>query len=293
MLNDNRIRALAALALITIAVWAYALAPAGHTLSLTVMDVGEGLCIVMRSPNGKTLVMDCGTNSWRNNDDVGKSLVLPYLRKMGVRQIDVAVISHPHEDHISGFEGLLQNCPAKLVIDTKSSEHSPTYNHLKNEIRRSGATYRFAKRGQTIEFDDGVIIQVLNPPSASEPGQDLNEESIVLRVIYGKTAFLLAGDIGNVSESEIMNENLPIRAQALQVGHHGSHQSTSYRWLEAVKPNAAVISCGRNNTYGHPAEETLERLTDSGTRVYRTDKNGAVSFYSDGNSIKVNAMVSH
>ncbi len=292
MLSDNRIRALAALALITIAIWAYALAPAGHTLSLTVMDVGEGLCIVMRSPNGKTLVMDCGTNSWRNNDSVGESLVLPYLKKMGVRQIDVAVISHPHEDHISGFEGLLQNCPAKLVIDTKSNEHSPTYNHLIKEIRKSGAKYRIAQRGQTIVFDDGVTIQVLNPP-IDESGQNLNEESIVLRIIYGKTAFLLASDIGSLSESEILNENLPVRAQVLQVGHHGSRESTSYRWLEAVKPNAAVISCGRNNTYGHPSQETLERLTDSGARIYRTDKNGAVSFYSDGETIKVDAIVSH
>ena len=286
MLRDRRFMTLAVAALGAAAIWANAFVTRHPTLDLTFLDVGEGLCIVMRTPQGKTMVMDCGASSWRNAGTVGTKLVAPYLQSQGVDTIDAVVLSHPHSDHDSGLAGLLEVEPARLVIDIGVKEQSGYYRRFLRTVKATRAAYRIAKRGQTIDMGGGVVAQVLSPDPRRKY-EDLNDDSIVLRVTYKRAAFLLAADAQTEAEHELLKAHTHLRAQVLQVGHHGSASATSSEWLAAVRPQVAVISCGRRNEYGHPSAEVIRRLSAAGVRIYRTDKDGAVTISTDGDTIRV------
>lgn len=289
MLRDKRLLVLAALIVVTAAIWTSVLSADQETLRVTFLDVGEGLCTVVRSPSGKTLVMDCGTSSWGKDGSVGEKLVAPYLQSMGVDRIDVAILSHPHSDHISGYPDLLKLKPANMVLDIGARHASPIYRRFLNTVKKSGAKYRIAKCGQSIDMGDGVIAEVLSP-DPRHSYTDLNNRSMAIRIIFEDVAFLLAADTEEDAEQLMLESDIKLNSQVLQVGHHGSSSSTSNQWLEAVKPQVAVISCGRRNQYHHPSIETLRRLNNAGVRIYRTDKHGAVSFTTDGNVIRVHTL---
>jgi competence protein ComEC len=286
MLRDRRFVILAVAALATAAIWANALLTAGPQLELTILDVGEGLCAVVRTPGGKTLVVDCGTSSWRDDESVGAKLVASYLQSQGVDIIDVAVLTHPHADHIAGYAGLLEAKPAKLVVDIGQRSASPHYKRFLRAVRACRATYRIARRGQSIDMGGGAIVQVLNPDPVRHY-DDLNNKSIALRITYKRVAFVLAGDTEEPAEHYVLQSRTPLRSQVLQVGHHGAAAGTSPEWIAAVRPQIAVISCGRRNEYGHPSLDVIRRLKAAGARVYRTDKDGAVSVTTDGEAIRV------
>lgn len=274
------------LAAVCLVAWAQSFVSRSGTLELTYLDVGEGQCGVMRTPSGKTVVLDCGTSSWRNSEQVGSKLVATYLQQQGIDRIDLAILSHPHTDHVSGYAGLLAEKPAKTVLDIGARHGIPPYVKFLREVRKSGAKYRIARRGQSIDFGDGVRIDVLSPdPSVDYP--DLNENSMVLRVTYRRAAVLLCADVGAQTEARILESGERVRAQVMQVGHHGSKSASSAEWLAAVRPGVAIISCGRGDSYGHPSSETLDRLRAVGARVYRTDRHGAVTVITDGRTIKV------
>jgi len=279
---------IAALAL-SAAIWLWALFGNDPGLRVAFLDVGEGLCTIVTTPSGKTLVMDCGTSSWRDTEAVGDKVAAAYLQSQGVDTIDVAVLSHPHADHISGFARLLGCKPARLVLDIGARHASPHYHAFLEAVKSSGATYRIARRGQTIDLADGVTVQVLNP-NPSTTYSDLNERSMVLRVVYRDVAFLLAADSGEEAEHAMLGLGGDLRAQVLQVGHHGSAAGTSPEWLAAVRPQVAVISCGRSNGFGHPSRETVDRLRARGIRVYRTDQQGAVTVTTDGETVRIRSV---
>jgi competence protein ComEC len=232
------------------------------------------------------MVIDCGTSSWRKSQSVGDRLAAPYLSSLGVDTIDVAVLTHPHADHVSGYASLLAVKPAKLVLDVGAKHASPYYFRFLRAVKKCKATYRIAKRGQSIDMGDGVIARVLSPDPV-EDYADLNDNSIVLRVTYKKVALMLAADAGEEVERRILHTGARVESQVLQVGHHGSARATSPGWLAAVNPRIAVISCGRHNEYGHPSRDVLDRLNSRGTRVYRTDRNGAVMVSTDGRTVRV------
>lgn len=286
MLKSKGWRIVLVAAIAAMAIWFYAFLSGERDLSVTFLDVGEGACTVIRTPSGRTVVVDCGTSSWRKPESVGEKLVAPYLQGIGVDTIDVAILTHPHADHVSGYAGLLSAKPARVVIDIGEKHASPHYTAFLKSVKRCGATYRVARAGQVIDMRDGVLLRVLSPdPARAE--SDLNESSIVLRVTFGRTAFLLAADAGDEAERSILAGGAEVAAQVLQVGHHGSASSTSPEWLAAVKPKLAVISCGRRNVYGHPSRETTDRLRAFGVRTYRTDIHGAVEFRTNGEAISV------
>lgn len=286
MLRSKGWRIVLAAAAAAAAIWTYAFLSGGRDLTVTFLDVGEGACTVIRTPSGRTIVVDCGTSSWRRSETVGEKLVAPYLRSLGVGRIDVAVLTHPHADHVSGYARLLDVEPAAVVLDIGAKHASPHYKAFLRSVGHCGAAYRTARRGQVIDTRDGVKLRVLSPDPA-EPAADLNDSSTVLRVTYGRTAFLLAADVGEETERSILAGGEAVASQVLQVGHHGSESSTSPEWLAAVKPSLAVISCGRHNEYGHPSRETTDRLNAFGVKTYRTDTNGAVQFSTDGRAISV------
>lgn len=273
-------------ALVVAAIWANALFSIHPTLEVTFLDVGEGSCIIAKGPTGRTLVMDCGTSSWRDNEIVGEKLAAQYLQSIAVDTIDVVILSHPHSDHVSGMPGLLRAKPARLVMDLGFSHGSPLYRRFLKAVKKSKAVYRRARRGQRIDLGGGAVATILNP-DPSRRYANLNDHSIALRITYGDAAVLLAADVGKETEHEILASGANVRAQVLQVGHHGSAQSTSDEWLQAVRPELAIISCARHSRYRHPSRDVVRKLRAYGARVYCTAWHGAVTVTTDGRTINV------
>ena len=233
--------------------------------------------------------MDCGTSSWRDDSAVGSKLAGPYLQRLGLDSIDVAVLSHPHSDHDSGFAGLLKLEPADLVLDCGAKCKSPEYIAFMKAVRANRARFRIARRGMVIDMRDGVQAQVLDP-SPNVRYTNLNDRSIVLRIIYKRVAILLAADASEPAEQDMLRAGLNVRAQVLQVAHHGSREATSAPWLAAVRPRIAIISCARRSRYAFPSRLTLDRLASCGARTYATSQYGAVTITTDGETIRVETV---
>jgi competence protein ComEC len=259
---------------------------AAGVLTVTFLDVGQGSSIVVQSPIGKIMVVDCGTSNWKHNEMVGDKVTAPYISSLGKNRIDVAILTHPHSDHVSGFARLLKKKPANYVLDLGISEKLKEYRDFIKEVKKSKANYKKAKRGQSIDLGGGVKVYVLSPNPYIKY-RNLNDNSIVLWMIYKNTAFMLPGDAGVDVEYDISTTNKGIWAQVIQVGHHGSKNSTSDNWLDILKPSAGVISVGRRNIYHLPARSTTKKLEKKHIKIYRTDKNGAIIFKSDGHNIRV------
>lgn len=282
---------LSLLAVIVAAIWGWALLPRTPEMQLTFLNVGQGDAIVLRTPTGHTAVIDCGPGPTEESDfDAGDKVVAPFLQKNGINTIDALVISHPHEDHIGGAESVMRDFDVKNVLDAGIAHPSGTYQKILETVRERSIPYRRLKRGQVIDLHDGVKMEVLNPtPDATEADGDeeINNLSVVLRVTFGKTSFLLTGDAEKKAEDEILSSCKNASADVLKVGHHGSSDSTSAEWLAAVRPAVAVISVGWKNHFGHPSPPTLKRLQEAGVQVYRTDENGGITVTSNGSTIRV------
>ncbi len=259
---------------------------AGHThladnegkLSVYFLDVGQGdstLFVV----DGKTILIDAG------EADMGDRVVSD-LRKLGVTRIDLLVATHPHSDHIGGMQKVLAAFPVGQVLDAGLPHPSPIYEHFLETIDRKNIPYRVAEQGQTIDVDPALRVFVLSPP-AQHIGDDLNINSLVLRISYGTIDFLMTGDLGGEGEDGLTRSGYPLDAEILKVGHHGSASSTSPAFLAQVRPEMGVIFVGEDNPYGHPHKETLNLLKKSGVTVYRTDRDGTVVVRTDGLSYSV------
>ena len=289
MLKDRRTRFVCVLAFVAMIAWAGVLLPTRKSLEVTFLDVGDGLCTILRTPSGRTMVMDCGTSSWRNPGSVGRTLAAPYLQSMGLDSVDVVVLSHPHSDHESGMPSLMKLEPARLALDIHARLHSHEYKEFIAAVKTCHAKYRIAHRGQVLDLGDGVKAQILNPPPNAD-AEDLNDESMVLRVTYKRAAILLDADAGDTAEDDILNSRADVRAQVLQVGHHGSNTATSARWLSEVRPKIAIISCARHSRYHFPSWQVLGRLAACGARTYVTGRCGAVTISTDGEKIRVDTF---
>lgn len=289
MRRDKRVLLLAAVAAVALIAWTFVLVPGPRTMQVTFFDVGDGLCALIRTPSGRTLMFDCGTSSWRDPSSVGSKLIAPYLQSQGVSSIDALILSHPHSDHLSGIPGLLRTEPARLVMDAGEEQPSAEYRVFLRAVRTCHAHYRKLRCGQTIDMGDGVIARVVGPVSGSACS-DTNDESLVLKVSFGRVGVLLEGDAGAEAEDEMIASGARLGAQVLQVGHHGSARSTSPEWLSAVRPNVAVISCSRHSRYGFPSQKVLDRLSSCGARTYTTGRTGAVTITTDGTNVLVSTI---
>lgn len=230
--------------------------------------------------------MDCGSSSWRDNSKVGKKLVVPYIQSLGLDSIDVAILSHPHADHASGFPDLLKQKPAKLVLECGADYDSPEHEAFDDAVKKCNANRKIAYRGQILDLGEGVRAEILHPKQNAKY-EDLNDNSIVIRLTYKQFSAILSADATQVAEEEMLDAGVDVRAQVLQVGHHGSQSATSPRWLAAVQPSIAVISCARHSRYSFPSKKVAQRLSAFGVRTYVTAKCGSVTISTDGNKIKV------
>jgi len=271
--------AIVSLAVIAAIIWWQALSSSERTLSACFLDVGQGDCIFLRTPSGRTLLVDGGGRSNAPYSDLmGMKVVTPFLRREAVNRIDVLVLTHPHEDHVQGLVPVLRDFYVGMVLDPGIPHGSQSYRRFLSLVKARRVPYRRAMRGQIVDFGDGVRAEVLHPPPVRLSGtsSDANNNSIVLRLTYGNSSLLLAGDADAEAESDILASGVRIRSDALKVAHHGSNSATSDEWLDAVGARLAVISVGRNNPFGHPSNRVLRRLSARGVNVRRTDRDGAV-----------------
>jgi competence protein ComEC len=247
-------------------------------LSVYFLDVGQGDSALFLY-EGKTILIDDGENEMADR-------VVSDLTSRGVTRIDLLVATHPHSDHIGGMQKVLAAFPVGKVLDTGLAHPSSTYEQFLETIDQKHIPYLVAEQGQTVDVDPAVRVLVLSPPE-EQPGDDLNANSVVLRISYGTIDFLMTGDLGIEGEDALLRTGYPLDAEILKVGHHGSSSSTSPAFLARVHPEIAVISVGEDNPFGHPHAETLHLLNKSGVTMYRTDQDGTILVRSDGMSYSV------
>lgn len=272
--------AIASLAVVAAGIWCEALRPDSGTFRAVFLDVGQGDCVFLRTPSGRTMLVDGGGGQGQSDSDVmGLRVIEPFLRREGINCIDILVLTHPHDDHVQGLIPLLRDFRVGMVLDPGISYESECYGRFLSLVEARRIPYRRAVRGQVVDFGDGIRAEVLHPPTSGglvATEDDVNNDSIVLRITSPGSSLLLAGDIGIEAEDDILRFRVHVRSDLLKVAHHGSGSSTSDEWLDAVRPRWAVISVGRNNSFGHPSREALERLAAHGVKAYRTDRDGAV-----------------
>lgn len=257
--------------------------PKEGCLSIYVLDVGQGDCSLLVSPNGRTMLIDAG-------DAAYSPKIISTLEGLGVYSLDVAVGTHPHFDHIGGMPTVLNAMPVGEYWMPEVPFEAYTQSFTDRALEENGVKTNIAWNGKTIDWDKDCVVTVLSPARGVEYSDvDANDYSIILRVEYGENAMLFTGDATVHAEQLAMyqNEKTLFDADVLKVAHHGSTTGSSYGFLEAVSAKTAVISVGRNNDYGHPDFDILNRLRATGSDIFRTDKNGTISVFMDGRNVSV------
>lgn len=255
-----------------------------HNLQITFLDVGQGDGICMELPDGRVYLMDGGSS---DVSKVGNYRLVPFLKAKGIRKIDAVFLSHGDTDHINGIAELLEEKQISIdCVCLPAGAEQEEFAEIKDLARARNISVRTIQAGDFWE-NNGTKFWCLNPADVTESG---NAASVVLYMEYQNFSMLLTGDLegeGEKSVAALLRSNAITGISVLKVAHHGSKNSTKEEFLRQCSPAVAVISCGERNTYGHPHKETLERLNDMGTAVYRTDCSGAVQITVTGNCMKV------
>lgn len=263
---------------------------------MTFLDVGQGDCTVIEGPTGRVVVVDGGGRPGtdeRDGTDPGARIVVPFLRHRGISTVDLLVATHSDEDHAQGLVAVTERLRVQAALDSGYPGESPPYIRLRDRLRQRRIPVYIARRGDQINLGGGARLEILHPPARPvEAGRSAtNNHCIVLRLVYGRARLLLTGDAEEEAEADMLRaDGLPLSADLLKVGHHGSRGSTGAAFLSRVAPSLAVISCGANNNYNHPHPELRERLARRGVRVFRTDLQGAITVETDGNRLRVRPM---
>jgi len=261
-------------------------APTNGTMGLHYINVGQSVSTLVVGPTGETMLVDTG----HFNDD-GK-YVLQYLRAHDIDRIDHLVVSHNDADHIGGNAAIIDYYETEAegigaVYDPGISAGTQTYAEYLDAVKEHDVTLYETREGDAIDFGE-VDVDVLGPPEPSLENEARNENSIVLKLTHGSASFLLTGDAEDDQEAALVEQyGSQLRATVLKAGHHGSASSTSGELLDAVQPNAVVISSSYDSQYGHPSERTLERLADRSIPAYWTATHGDVVLVSDGTGVSV------
>lgn len=244
------------------------------------IDVGQGDAILIQTPDAENILIDGG-----GNDD--ERFICDYLASQEVEKINVLVGTHPHEDHIGGLDAVINHFPVENVYLPRVTHNTKTYKDLLQAIKGRGLKVKTAQAGVTIPLTN-LNCQILSPAVRSY--ENLNDFSAVIKMDYGQQSFLFCGDATEVAESDMLTAGYNLQSDVIKIGHHGSISSTSSRFIKAVAPAYAVISCGQDNAYGHPHKEVVTRLKKAGINILRTDKQGTIVVTADGeNNIEIKA----
>ncbi len=260
-------------------------------LEITTVDVGQGDSILLVFPDGKRMLVDGGGipafgRQSRSQLDIGEDVVAPYLWGRSFRSVDVIALSHAHEDHAGGLPALVADFHPREVW-TGATPESPPWEAVRERAVKAGARIRPLLAPARFEFG-GAVVEVLAPLAGYVPAESpKNNDSLVLRVLYGRHAFLLSGDVERQVEWGLLDAGGAARADVLKVAHHGSRTSSSEEFLAAVAPTFAIVSSGFENSYGHPHPDVLDRLERHRAVVLRTDIDGLITIRSDGRRLSV------
>jgi competence protein ComEC len=251
----------------------------GHYLKVSFLDIGQGDAIFIQTPSGHDIIIDGGPSD----------AVLEKLSdKMSYfdRTIDVMVATHPDADHVTGLIPILEKFSVENVITSSVQGDTGVFKEVENDIVEERAETHIANAGDVIDFHDGVTLTILHP-FPGEHFKDTNEGSVTMLLRYGDETFLLDGDLPTTKESLLLTNNLSHNITVYKAGHHGSKYSSGEQLLTYIKPEYSVISAGKDNKYGHPNPEALERLKIYSKNILSTIESGTITFITDGKSMNV------
>lgn len=246
-------------------------------LKVMYLDVGQGDAILIQS-QGEAMLIDAGEKEQG-------STVTGYLEQENIKSLKYIICTHPHSDHIGGMAEVIKEYNADEIFLDKQKYDTETYNNLISLVEKRNITKTYPKAGDTYKLG-GSSFEFLTP-LGKDYGDNTNNYSLVVKLTNGKNSFLFTGDMEEEAEKDLLSEVGDLESDVLKVGHHGSLTSSSLEFLRAVDPVYAVISVGKDNSYGHPSSITLANLEDEDVQVYRTDVMGTVIISSDGNNISV------
>ena len=240
-----------------------------QALNITMFDVGQAECFLLEKGQLNVL-LDCGSAAQ------GKNLVKS-IKERNIEKIDYVFITHPHEDHMGGMNEIIGNFKVGKIVLPNIDMWKITakwYNRLMATLINGKYDIEIVEKNKIYNLDD-VEIKVVS--DALYQGNNINNYSTVLKISYGQNSIIMTGDAENQIEKEILRADEDIRATVLKVGHHGSKTATTQEFLDAIKPNYALISCGQNNKFNHPSKEVLERLDKQKVKIFRTDQLGTIT----------------
>lgn len=247
--------------------------PSESYLGIEVLDVGQGLSVVITT--------EAGTALYDGGPRTSSSKVVSYLQSTGVQKLDYVIASHYDEDHLNGLIGAIHALDVGTVIAPNYKTDTNVYTSFMRAVEEKGLTVTYAEAGATYTLGSAVI-QIMMPLMPTY--QDENDYSVVVKVTSAGKSILLTGDCTTLGEGDMLLAQEDIDSDILVLGHHGSASSTSQVFLDAVSPSMAVVSCGYDNTYGHPDQSVMDRLAAAGILLYRTDMQGDLHFYTQNGS---------
>ena len=243
--------------------------------SVHIIDVGQGDSIFIQTLEDKRILIDAG-------DEEAEHTVYSYLKRRGVKKIDVLIATHPDTDHIGSMDYIIDKFKISHFYMPNAKTDSEAFYNLLDSCKEKNLKIEYLTKGDRLKIDSSTTMEILSPSTITDKN---NLNSIVSLLNYKGYEFLFTGDAEKENESEILSScNLP-DIEFLKAGHHGSSSSSTDEFIEKLKPEAVAISCGYNNDYGHPHRSVLDTFRENGAVVYRTDKNGSLVFYCDENGI--------
>ncbi|GIW23414.1 MAG: hypothetical protein KatS3mg068_2421 [Candidatus Sericytochromatia bacterium] len=246
-------------------------------LVVSFIDINQGDSVLIQLPNNQNILIDGGDKEY-------SKYLEKFLKDRKIKQIDIMIITHPHIDHYGGLLNIAKKFEIKHVLDSGAKTNAITYLELLKILNSKKVKFSIARRGDKFSFENNLSLEILSPkePLLKNTRSDINNSSIVAKLRYNNVSFLFTGDIENEIEEQLLRDNINISSDILKIAHHGSRHSSSEEFLKKVNPSIAIISCGLNNSYGHPHKQLLNRLNRLKIQYYRTDLNGDIIITSDG-----------
>ncbi len=291
MIRNRQSRLALKIAVLALMICVFSLGDNAWQLEVTFLDVGQGDSAVIKWPNQYTMVIDGGYKS--EYSDFGQKIVLPFLRQAGINRVDALVVSHSDQDHIGGLLRVADQVAVRTLYLTPQAYYSggESVRELVERCRQQGADIELLHETGLIRIMPNSVIEVYNPENSIEQVDD-NNASLVLRLVYGETSVLFTGDIEYDSESRISAKySSLLKSDIIKVPHHGSRSSSTDSFISWVNPRIAVFSAGRDNNFGHPHQEVIERYQKGMADIWRTDLHGAITITSTGRKVDISSYL--